>query len=80
VSEQRLDLGRVGPALAEPGGKSVTGAVRAQAGDAGVVAGGEHDLACDEDWRRILNRTGGVSLDLRSKVGRSEYDPRRCVS
>ena len=39
MSEQRLDLGRVGPALAEPGGKSVTRAVRAQARDAGVVAG-----------------------------------------
>ncbi len=52
MSEQRLDLGRVGPALAEPGGESVTGAVRAQAGDAGVVAGGEHDLGDAGDGER----------------------------
>ncbi len=52
MSEQRLDLGRVGPALTEPGGKSVTGAVRAQAGDAGVVAGGEHDLRDARDGER----------------------------
>ena len=52
MSEQRLDLGRVSPALAEPGGKSVTGAVRAQARDADVVAGGEHDLGYAGDGER----------------------------
>jgi hypothetical protein len=52
VAEQRLVLGRVGPALAEPGGKSVTGAVGAQAGDAGVVAGGEHGLGDAGDGER----------------------------
>jgi len=44
VSEHGLDLGGVGSALAEARGEGVPAAVGSQALDAGVGAGGEHDL------------------------------------
>jgi hypothetical protein len=52
MPEQGLDLGGVGSALAESGGKSVPGAVGAQACDADVGAGGEHDLSDAGDGER----------------------------
>jgi hypothetical protein len=42
--EYGLDLGRVGPALAEARGAGMPAAVRAQPGDSGVRSGREHDL------------------------------------
>ena len=50
--EQGLDLGGVGTALAQAGGVGMAAAMRPQAGDAGVVAGGKDDLDNAGDSQR----------------------------
>ena len=51
-AEQGLDLGGVGAALAQACGRGVAAAMGPQAGDAGVVAGGQDDLDDAGDGER----------------------------
>ena len=52
VTEEGLDLGDVGAALAQAGGVGVAAAVGTQAGNAGVGAGGQDDLDDAGDCQR----------------------------